>query len=551
MGRLSGFFIWSATFLLAVFSVCQLPDELTYNSMPLACRRIEATAQNVDVRFAEMPQRHSRDAEAAGPEPDQGVVCRIVAPAGCLIVVGSADVSGAAHEVSVESRRSASCCKLPASVSDAIPVTAEVWKLDSPARETHPNGNMNARRNSSFRLLTDAKAASSDRKSRDGSNIAKNTASINQRRFLMPHFEADAVLQEPALATAICGSEHVTVFMDDQLFSSEGTANEVNGGVRRESVDAEDTVENATRICDIIETQLMDTISDWIHPVSDLDNDGRLAIVMTDLDRRSVSGETPVLGCVRERDFQEHATADFAGDIVYLDYRLPQGDELTALLAHELTHAAIASLHLKLSAQPNRRPHRIPPWLNEAVAHWVELQFCEEPTGFSDRVQQFQANPAACPIVAPEALVPLATRRAGSRISAVSFLQQCINEPRNIHRLLRSERAFDETMSHISGKPFEAIFRSWSVEQGLQFQQSASRYSHPRLKDGLTTTTTVHGTSFVVVGGGDTACDVTVTAQSSAQLQVTLLMSDCEDAAGHQVTATPVTAAPVTSANVD
>ena len=65
-----------------------------------------------------------------------------------------------------------------------------------------------------------------------------------------------------SLATAICGSEHVTVYMDDQLFSSEGTPNEVSGGVRRESLDAEDTVENATRICDIIETQLMDTISD-------------------------------------------------------------------------------------------------------------------------------------------------------------------------------------------------------------------------------------------------------------------------------------------------
>ena len=160
-------------------------------------------------------------------------------------------------------------------------------------------------------------------------------------------------------------------------------------------------------------------------------------------------------------------------------------------------------------------------------------------------MQQFQANPAACPIVAPEALVPLATRRAGSRISAVSFLQQCIKEPRHIHRLLRSERAFDETMSHISGKPFDAIFRSWSVKQALQFQQSSSRFSHPRLEDGLTTTTTLHGTSFVVVGGGDTAYDVTVTAPGNAQLQVTLLMPDCEDAAEHQMTATPVSAASV------
>ena len=195
MGRLSGFFIWSVTFLLAVFSVCQLPDELTYNPVSLTCSGNETAVHNVDVRFAEMPQRHSRDAardaEAAGPEPDQGVVCRIVAPAGCLIVIGSADVSGAAHEVSVESRRSADNGKLRAGSGDAIPVTAEVWNLDSPVREAHPNSNIHARRNSSFRLLNDTKAASADHKGQYGSNVATDPASINQRRFLMPHFEAD------------------------------------------------------------------------------------------------------------------------------------------------------------------------------------------------------------------------------------------------------------------------------------------------------------------------------------------------------------------------
>lgn len=544
MGRLSGFLIWSVTFLLAVISVCRIPEELAQKEMPPANGggRAPVHAVKIKSRVTPTPEKRSgnavSEAAIAVPDPDQVAICRIVAPAGSVIVIGSVDVSGAPHEVSVEAHFSSSSWKLPASPHDSLTVTAERWHSAGPRTdETDTESNIEAGRNDSLRLLADSQPASPAVENNIGPDSATGTTRMTQRRFLIPHFEADAVRQEPSLATAIFSSRRVTVFMDDQLQSSTGKPVHGKGHSHPAAVQPENSVANAARICKLIETRLMDTIAEWIHPVSDLDNDGRLAIVMTDLDRRSISGETPILGCVRERDFQEHATADFAGDIIYLDYRLPQGDELASLLAHELTHAAAASLQLELTAQTKHRPIRIQPWLNEAAAHWVELQFCKEPAGFSDRVQQFQANPAACPIVAPEAFVPLATRRAGSRISAVSFLQRFINEPRNIHRLLRSPRAFDETMSDISGQPFEAIFRSWSIEQCLQFQQSSISYPYTRLNDGHTTTTKVYGTSFVVIRGGDAAYDVAITSRSSARLQVTLLMSGRGDTASCQITA--------------
>ena len=546
MGRLSGFFIWSATFLLAVISVCRLPEELTPKQASTRSRR--AGNSILEVRTVSTSTREQRSATAtckatlSGPDPDQLAVCRILAPAGCVIVVGSTDVSGATHEVSVEAHCSAFTSKRPDVPTDALTVKAERWHLaDHPMQEVEEKRKSESRWMHSRQTLSCTPSLSRAIATHSLPASQPGPAQATQRRFLIPHFEADSVRQEPSVATAICSTQRVTVFIDDNLLSSRSKSGDANGAGTPLANRSDNAVAHAERICDLVESQLMDTIADWICPISDLDNDGRLSIVMTDLDRRSVPGETPVLGCVRERDFQEHETADFAGDIVYLDYRLPQGDELAALLAHELTHAAAASLQLELTAQPNQRSIRIQPWLNEAAAHWVELQFCHEPAGFSERVRLFQANPAACPIVAPEALVPLATRRAGSRVSAVSFLQQFITEPRNIYQLLVSQQAFDETVSNISGQSFEETFRAWSIQQSLHAQQLSTPGSMKQLQDGQCTTTKLHGTSFVVVHGGDATCEVDITSRSSAQLQVTLLMS------GRRKTLSPQ----VTAANVD
>lgn len=548
MGRFSGFLIWSGTFLLAVFSVCRLPEDLWRNSKNPVLPANRSPGSHINhffEPFTSAPEKRSALATSAAtmafPVAEHREVCRIVAPAGCMIVIGSVDVSGAAHEISVEAHNSVSGWKLPAEPSNALVVKAEQRRVAFSPRLEADEGEATAEceviETDSSRLQPILLPASATVEAHRHSVNESGPVEVTQRRFLIPHFEADAVRQEPSLATAICSSRRVTVFLDDSLHSSGSKHIKSSDHVQPASTEPNE-VAIAVRICELIESSLLDTISDWIHPVSDLDSDGRLAIVMTDLDRRSIPGQTPVLGCVRERDFVEHATADFAGDIIYLDYRLPQNDELAALLAHELTHAAAASLQLEQTAQPGQRAMRIQPWLNEAAAHWVELQFCEEPAGFSDRVRQFQANPAACPIVAPEALVPLATRRAGSRISAVSFLQRCITEPRNIHRLLISQQTFDETMSDLTGQPFDEIFRSWSIQQGLQSQQSSTTMT--RLYDGQTTTTKLHGTSFVVIHGGDAACEVVITSQSRAQLQVTLLVSDGEDINNDQLTAADV-----------
>jgi hypothetical protein len=282
------------------------------------------------------------------------------------------------------------------------------------------------------------------------------------------------------------------------------------------------TVTFAKHVCRTIEARLLDDIGEMIGPIRDLDGDNRLSIVLTHLDSRAATTETPVLGCVRDQDFQMHGNTDWAGDILYLDTRLNTDEQLTALLAHELTHAAILSMRHESSAESAF----VPPWLNEAASHWVELGYSAVPIGFDQRVRQFYQSTGYCPIVADPRFVPSSIRRSGSRVSAVWFLKRFVHQPSDLQRLLRSHDAFGKIMSDLCGIPFDELFRMWSCEQSLDMLSCNDLNDYGtirRLESGNRYTRKIFGTAFEFFEAGDQPTTVKIHSSTRARIQTTVL----------------------------
>lgn len=534
MGRHSGFLDSALTLVVTVAAVSRIIADAD-GSLPSAGPTAERREAAISCRVQTEPVENvlSRNPQNAVEPNDQHrppakTVFHVTVPASGFLVIGSLDISGAPHIIRIASRQSSRTS--PCDFGNLCLTTTHKTACVRSSSDEH-NGDPVFMRSPlhEVRLQTAGFSSTADAVTSDlevervtqimtqvVSDDRKLSASA-QRSFLAPHFEAAAIIHEPTLARMIASSDRVAVYLDNGLLTSGQYTNAA--AANDETV----IIDSARRICSTIETQLADRIYSWIHPIADLDDDGHLTILITDLDRRDQPDVTPVLGCVRDSDFQQFDSIDFGGDIVYLDYRLPEGDELTALLAHELTHAAIASLQLEPRAEPPGTNHvSVQPWMNEAAAHWVELCFCSEPAGFSNRLRHFQADTAACPIVACQSHVPLSTRRAGSRISGASFLRRVIEHPEQLRRLLHDERPLDEAISRIVGKPFEELFRTWSAEQAALVNASSNSQVHSVAMNG-TITSRIHGTSFILVRCDEMPCELIIESEETASLQVTVL----------------------------
>ncbi len=443
---------------------------------------------------------------------------RFWVPPNSVIAIGSLDTTGAPHVATIEHRLADepsaqfSICSLD-SCGALIPETQSL--VFCPDEVSCPDeavkfAESTSRDNS--RPVADQPEPSDV----TGFRLAETAKS---RRFLIPHFEQNGVSQVACGASLLGSSHRVSVYMDDALLDLKRSG---KGNV-------EDFHASAETICRMIEFPLLPKISLWIHSVTDLDADGHLSVVITELDRRQSPEDTPVLGCVRHEDFRDSGSSDFSGDIIYLDYRLPTGDELCSLLAHEMTHAAIFSMtsetgyHGTTANQP-----QIPSWLNEAVAHWVELKFCQTPTGFDQRIHQFETDPGGSPIVSSDSSLSLATRRAGSRVSATLFLQQFMDSPDVVRQLLSSFSTFDQAVNSVTSQPFDKSFRDWTVTQARmrKFTRADLKTDRASLYGclyGGTTKRRVFGTAFFFLDVGDAGQELSIRSDDQAQLQITVL----------------------------
>jgi hypothetical protein len=453
------------------------------------------------------------DSSDSAPVADCQFVLTV--PANSLLVVGSLDLSGASHTVVFDSDHaptranhsdrqgvhlSAGYLRLSASAVKA-PVVAE------PAYDSQSKLEC-----VKFDSRNFADVSVKTRFARTGQLV---------RNFLVPHFEQGTIGDEIAEGILVAQSTRVSVFLDQSLCQSAELRDE--GGENP-------FVEHAREICQRLEQGLLDHVSSWIGEVTDLDGDTRLTLIITDLDRRESPADRPVLGCVRDRDFLRSHDSDLSGDILYLDRRLPSGDSLIALLAHEITHAAVFSLLLESRAgvKTDSAP-QFPSWLNESIAHIVENSVCDVSTDFSERVQQFHANTAASPIVATEPHLPFAARRGGSRASGTLFLQHLALEPETLRSVIRSHDPIEQRLEFLTRNSFGEAFRAWSVRQIHVAERKRSARNRRSLTQGDCVSQRLFGTAYCCFRCNRSVQDLRITSDNKAALQITVIESPAVD----------------------
>lgn len=278
-----------------------------------------------------------------------------------------------------------------------------------------------------------------------------------ERRFVRPQFGDHGTINRPVMGTLICRGQRVAVYVD---LASQTVEKRVDLSLV------------ADRVLRVLGDDVLRHVEQELHPVADVDQDGSLSILITDLDCRSLQSDVPIRGVVRGSDFLDEQSTGH-GDQLYLDWDLPESNgELRALLSHELSHAAIYSWQreqmLGRGLSPNEAQELLPGWLHEAMAHCVELDFEPESANFSDRRQAFLMAPANAPVVTNEQVVPFHVRRSGARAAATLFLKDFLGGETPLKVLLTAEKHPIERFEQISGTQFSEVIRRWGVQQAVR-----------------------------------------------------------------------------------
>ncbi len=240
---------------------------------------------------------------------------------------------------------------------------------------------------------------------------------------------------------------------------------------------AEQSVLNGDRLHELIDelTQLADetigpAIHDLIGSVRDVDGDGKLAVVLTARLGQRDTVLADVDGLTRASDFARQPLRPFGNeaDVVFLNANLEPGERLRAVLAHEWAHAAIFSRRYGAGGRESEQLPAEDDWLNEALAHWVEVRASGSSSNVAHRIQQFLERPEAAPLLVRDYYRPEFWRHHGCRGAAFLFLDWCIGQsgPQLIDRLIDGDKFGVENLERATARSLEDLFREWTTSIG-------------------------------------------------------------------------------------
>ena len=492
MGRHTGDYLLGTVFLVAAFLV-----QLSHGGVD--------SKRSLPIERETLPQT----ALAATPPAAVRAILTDL-PAGTRIVVGSLDVSGKRHSIRLRTTTAAT--------DDAsLPVTRFTAGHGAGERQTcETNGATTA----AYRVESSDVHAASGISTVSWNIPSHEPLSVNliqmteasPRVFLTPHFADTATTHEPAVCRAVGDSDRIRVFVDDRLLSC------------AEPEEYSHWLEVLTSAAELRALPIVET---WIGAISDVDQNEKLSVVVTDLDRRTPadSGQTPILGCIRETDFC--GDSDFCGDIVYVDQKIFElsTEEITALLSHEFVHAAVCSL---LTDDSGAVRSTVPSWLNEAIAHFVELRCCKQsPNGidmtenFQQRLDAFLASSEQSPIVAAENVLSSDERRSGCRCAGTLFLAPLIASPDDLRALLCTDSALDCRIENLTHNSFADVFQAWTLS--VATSDNTTGLHVKSISDAKEQRCSVLGTAFQCFECSDDVSTLVIESDESAQLQVSVI----------------------------
>ena len=207
-----------------------------------------------------------------------------------------------------------------------------------------------------------------------------------------------------------------------------------------------------------------------IGPVRDVDVDGKLAVVLSSQLGRTDGTLANVDGLTHASDFRREVLRPIGNeaDVIFLNANLPLGEQLRAVLAHEWAHAAIFGRRYGEIARDSERVPTEDDWLNEALAHLIEVRASGSSSNVAHRIREFLDRPEAAPLVVRDYSRPEFWRHHGCRGAAFSFLDWCLSQsgPQLIDKLIDDHDVGVEHLERATGRSFDDLFRGWTTSLG-------------------------------------------------------------------------------------
>ena len=241
-------------------------------------------------------------------------------------------------------------------------------------------------------------------------------------------------------------------------------------------------------------SRLGDIVHELVGSVCDLDQDGHLAVVLTPEVARLGRGRTPVDGLTSPADFLRGIDRPFGNnsDVIFLSSHLQPGEQLRAVLAHEWCHASVFSRRANESDARTEQT-AVDDWLNEALAHVVEVRASGSQSNLSHRIDRYRSRPGDSPLVVRDYSQPDFWRHDGCRGAAYLFLQWCLDQSDDslLERLVSGRSLGTDGLEAATGRSFDALFLGWTTSLGQRLADESG---------GLGDSSTVHEAPASTVG---------------------------------------------------
>ncbi len=220
----------------------------------------------------------------------------------------------------------------------------------------------------------------------------------------------------------------------------------------------------AASLAQVLEREVLPKIDRMLGEITDLDEDGTLAVCITSRLAAFPRRDTPVYGLVQINDFQTHLPRPFSNhaDVMFLSPDIPRETECRAILAHEAAHLATFSRRRDIDAD---RTQFDGDWLNEGLAHTAEIACTNDWSNLKRRWRSFLAHSADSPLDVDDAHRQGLWANAGTRGAAWSFVAWLADEFGSdmLRQMAEHPLTGREKLAWIAQEPFAELFRRWSV----------------------------------------------------------------------------------------
>lgn len=275
------------------------------------------------------------------------------------------------------------------------------------------------------------------------------TSTAPERRFFL-HVTSDP-LEDPQGYVPVTGSlagvgRSVQVYVDREM--------------------AEPASGLVAEIIRLMDDEIIPRSQELIGEHTDMDGDGKLAILVTSWLGRLCGGKTSLNGFVRANDFQAGIDPPYGNhaDVLYLNSALEPGPALKTLLAHEYTHAVCFSRRFADTGRNAALPDE-EDWLNEAIAHVAEDLHGSDRSNLEQRVAGFLAAPQKSPLAIRDYYRAGLWRDPGCRGATYLFLRHCADQfgPGLLNELVESSCVGSRNLEQVTGVSFAELFRNWTI----------------------------------------------------------------------------------------